>query len=222
MKQLNRMLSAGICILLAQIVFAQENVIVPDLTKIITGDDWRVVNREPEIVTENNQTCIHFKHNNQQGGIAWLENFEFNNGVIEVDIKGQKIRGGSFLGIAFRGLNDSTYDAVYFRPFNFSVANQEGHSVQYISHPQHTWYSLREGYPGQYENSIIPPPDFEKFFHVKIVIDKPKVKVYVNDIKEPSLVVDELSDRTGGKIGLWMDYVSDGTFANLKILQAEE
>jgi hypothetical protein len=207
---------------LIQNSFAQENVIIPDLTKIISGDGWRVVNRESEIITENDQTCIHFTHHNQQGGIAWLENFEFTNGVIEVDIKGKNVKGGSFLGIAFRGLNDSTYDAVYFRPFNFdSLLNLNGRSVQYISHPLFTWYKLREEHPGLYENSIIPPPDPNKFFHAKIVVEKPKVKVYVNDIKEPSLVVEELSDRKGGKIGLWMDFVSDGTFANLKIIPAK-
>ena len=203
--------------------FAQENVITPDLTKIISGDGWRVVNRDPEIVTYNGQTCIHFKAHNQQGGIAWFEDFEFNNGTIEVDIRGRNVRGGSFLGIAFRGVNDTIYDAVYFRPFNFdSLLNLNGRSVQYISHPFHTWYKLREEHPGQYENSIIPPPDPEKFFHAKIVVEKPKIKVYVNDIKEPSLIVDELSDRTGGMIGLWMDFVSDGTFANLKIIPAND
>jgi hypothetical protein len=213
----------GLFVLLTNNLFAQETVITPDLTKIISGDGWRIINREPEIVVENGKTCVHFKALNQQGGIAWLENFEFTNGVIEVDIKGKNVRGGSFLGIAFRGINDSTYDAVYFRPFNFdSAANLQGHSVQYISHPEYTWFRLRKEHPGQYENSIIPPPDPDKFFHVKIVINKPNVKVYVNDIKEPSLVVDELSDRTGGKIGLWMDFTTDGTFANLKILPAKD
>jgi hypothetical protein len=216
-------LYVGLFLFLAQNVFAQENVIIPDLTKIVSGDGWRVVNREPEIVTENGQTCIHFKANNQQGGVAWFENFEFTNGTIEVDIKGKNVRGGSFLGVAFRGLNDSTYDAVYFRPFNFdSVSNLQGHSVQYISHPKYTWFKLRKEHTGQYENSINPPPDPDEFFHAKIVVDKPKVKVYVNDIQEPSLVVDELSDRTGGKIGLWMDFVSEGTFANLKIIPIKE
>jgi hypothetical protein len=206
---------------LIQYLFAQENVIIPDLTKIISGDGWRVVNREPEIITENGQMCVHFKANNQQGGIAWLENLEFTNGVIEVDIKGKNIRGGSFLGIAFRGVNDSTYDAIYFRPFNFdSFANLQGHSVQYVSHPEYTWFKLRKEHKGQYENSINPRPDPDEFFHTKIVVDKPKVRVYVNGSEEPSLIVDELSDRTGGKIGLWMDFISDGTFTKLKIIPA--
>ena len=205
-----------------QNIFAQENVIIPDLTKIVSGEGWRVVNREPEIINEDGQTCVHFKANNQQAGVGWLEDFDFSNGTIEVDIKGKNVRGGSFLGIAFRGLDDSTYDAVYFRPFNFdSTANLQGHSVQYISHPEYTWFKLRQEHTGQYENSINPPPDPNKFFHAKIVVDKPKVEVYVNDIPEPSLVVDELSDRTGGRIGLWMDFVSDGTFANLKIIPAK-
>ena len=81
-------LDIGLFVSLALNVFAQETVITPDLTKIISGDSWRVVNREPEIVTVNGQTCVHFKAHNRQGGIAWLENFEFTNGVIEVDIKG--------------------------------------------------------------------------------------------------------------------------------------
>ena len=206
-----------------QNLFAQNNIITPDLTKIVSGDGWRVVNRESEIVTENGQTCVHFKAHNQQSGIAWLENFEFTNGIIEVDIKGKNIKGSSFLGVAFRGLNDSTYDAVYFRPFNFdSISNVKGHSVQYISHPQYTWFRLRKEHTGQYEKSIIPPPDPDAFFHAKIVIYKPEVKIYVNNIEEPSLVVDELSDRTGGKIGLWMGFISDGTFTNLKILPATD
>jgi hypothetical protein len=213
-------LFVGLFVFLVQNVFAQEKVIMPDLTKIISGDGWRVVNREPEIVTKDGQKYIHFKSSNERGGIAWFENFEFTNGIIEVDIKGQNVKGRSFVGVVFRGLNDSTYDAIYFRPFNFS--NQKGHSVQYISHPQFTWFKLRNENPGQYENSIIPSPDPNKFFHVKIVVDRPKIKVYVNGIKEPSLVVNELSGRAGGVIGLWMDFTSDGTFANLKITSASD
>lgn len=216
-------LGIGLFVPIALNVFAQEKVIIPDLTKIISGDGWRVVNRVSEIVTKNGQTCVHFKAHNQQGGIAWLKNFEFTNGMIEVDIKGKNIKGGSFLGVAFRGLNDSTYDAIYFRPFNFdSISNVKGHSVQYISHPQYPWFRLRKEYTGQYENSIIPPPSPDEFFHAKIVVEKPKVMVYVNNIEEPSLVVDELSDRTGGKIGLWMGFISEGTFANLKIILTNE
>ncbi len=151
------------------------------------------------------------------GGIAWLDDFEFTNVTIEVDIKGKDATGQSFVGIAFRGVDEETYDAVYFRPFNFRSPERNEHSVQYISHPNYTWSVLREEYPGKYENSVNPVPDPNKFFHAKIVIQKPQVSVYVDNSQEPSLVVNELTERTGGKIGLWMDFVSEGTFANLKI-----
>lgn len=208
---------------LFEVLSAQQKVIAPDLTKIVKGEGWKVINRIPDVVEENGQTYIHFQATDREGGIAWLENVEFTNGTIDVDIKGKNVKGGSFLGIAFRGENDSTYDAVYFRPFNFdSLSNVKGRSVQYISHPEYTWYKLRDAFPGKYENSVTPAPDPDEFFHVKIIVNKPEVRVYVDGSKESSLVVNEISERSGGKIGLWMDFVSEGSFANLKIIPAKD
>src|SRR5689334_22803590 len=51
-------------------------------------------------------------------GHAWLNHTKFTNGTIEVDIKGKDKLQSSFVGIAFHGVNDSTFEAVYFRPFN--------------------------------------------------------------------------------------------------------
>jgi hypothetical protein len=53
------------------------------------------------------------------------------------------------------------------------------------------------------------------------VVAKPKVSVYVNDAKEPSLVIEELSDRKGGGIGLWVGPGQGGHVANLKITSAK-
>ncbi|HOW63749.1 MAG TPA: hypothetical protein PK256_00540 [Verrucomicrobiota bacterium] len=55
-----------------------------------------------------------------------------------------------------------------------------------------------------------------RWFHVRGVVDHPKVCVYVNDAKEPCLGVDQLSERKQGRIGLWVD-TGGGEFANLKI-----
>ncbi|MGB8317709.1 MAG: hypothetical protein WCE54_06270, partial [Ignavibacteriaceae bacterium] len=131
----------------------------------------------------------------------------------------KNVQGNSFVGIAFHGLNDTTYEAVYFRPFNFMIEDsvRKSHSVQYISHPVYTWYKLRKDHPGKFENEINPVPDPDSFFHAKIIVEKPKVSVFVNEEKDPCLVVNELSDRSGGWVGLWTGNYSDGTFANLKI-----
>ncbi len=217
-KNNTAIIAASIMFLIYGISFAQENTIVPDLSKISDVNIWKVFNREVSLGNEDEYVTVHF--NSQPGdGFARLEDFEFTNGTIEVDIKGKDVQGNSFVGIAFRGINDTTFDAVYFRPFNFMSSDsvRKSHSVQYISQPVYTWNKLRNEFPGKYENRIEPPPDPNSFFHAKIVIEKPEISVFVNEAKQPCLVVNELSDRTGGWVGLWAGNYSDGTFANLKI-----
>ncbi len=141
----------------------------------------------------------------------------FANGLIELDIKGKDERGKSFVGLAFHGLNDSIYDVVYFRPFNFESPDRNGHSVQYISHPEYTWHKLRKEHPEQYENPVIPVPDPADWFHVAIIVDYPDVKVFVDNSDEPSLTIKQLSSRKEGWIGFWVGHNSEGYFRNLKI-----
>jgi len=66
-----------------------------------------------------------------------LKNILFSNGTIEFDVKGKDVQGQSFVGLAFHGLDNSTYDAIYLRPFNFRTEDKlrKIHAVQYISHP---------------------------------------------------------------------------------------
>ncbi|MFC1761130.1 family 16 glycoside hydrolase [Planctomycetota bacterium] len=213
-------LVALIIILLTGVCFAADKVITPDLTKIATGDGWTVFNREVKVVRDGNEVQVQFD-GRPGAGVAWLDTVDFTNGVIECDIKGKGQRP-SFVGIVFHGLDNEHFDAVYFRAFNFRNEARKDKSVQYISHPENTWHSLRKNTPGKYESAIDPAPDPDKFFHVKLVIEKPKVRVYINHAQEPTLVVDELSDRTGGKIGLYVDNTSDGAFANLKITPQTE
>jgi hypothetical protein len=106
--------------------------------------------------------------------------------------------------------------------FRAEEAERRAHAVQYVSHPKYTWPVLRQDKPGQYEKPIVPVPDGDAWFHVRIVVEKPKVRVYVNDGKESSLVVDELTDRKGGGVGLWVGPGQGGYLANLKITPAKE
>ena len=157
--------------------------------------------------------------------VVVLNDIEFTNGVIEFDALGQSDPPQSnFLGVAFRVVDERTHEAVYFRPFNFRAEDMErkAHAVQYISHPQYHWFDLRTDKPGQYEQPAVPAPDGDAWFHAKIVIERPKVSVYVNVAQEPSLVVEELSARTGGGIGLWVGPGQGGYFANLRIIPAEQ
>ncbi len=138
--------------------------------------------------------------------LLWLEDVTFGNGIIEIDILGKSAPPQSnFLGVAFRGVDEKTYDCVYFRPFNFRAAEAEraSHAVQYTSEPQWGWAKLRQEKTGQYEKPITPAPDGDAWFHAKIVVTGKKVTVFVNGAEKPSLEVQTLNDRTTGKIGLW-------------------
>ncbi|MCJ7628575.1 MAG: hypothetical protein MUO50_09330 [Longimicrobiales bacterium] len=201
-------------------VDAQE-VLRPDLAGIATGTGWTVTNRAATVGTEGEHTVVTFDA--QPGdGAAWLDGVEFHNGTIEVLIRGKNNPGQSFVGVAFRGVDEQTYDAIYFRPFNFLADNDlsRSHMVQYISHPEYTWSRLREEHTDMYENPLPHPPNPDQFFKARIEISKLEVRVYVGDETEPCLVVNELSGRTGGRVGLWMGNGSDGSFAELVIRPA--
>lgn len=193
-----------------------QETVRPDLPGIVTETGWTLMNREATILREADRTMVTFD-GRPGDGAAWLNGSDFENGTIEVMIRGKNVPQRSFVGIAFRGVDDETYDAVYFRPFNFPAEDPvaRGHHVQYISHPANTWSKLRADHSGVYENALSNPPDPDAFFKARVVIEKPEIRVYVNDALEPALVVTELTDRKGGRIGLWMGNNSDGTFADL-------
>lgn len=193
-------------------ISAQQKEFIPDLKEVNDSTVWSIFNRK--VVYHG---AIYLDGRNGDG-MLWLKNFNFANGRIEIDLKGKNETGKSFVGVCFHGLNDSTYDAIYFRPFNFKNSDRSNHSVQYISHPKFTWYKLRDENPGKYENSINPVPNPDEWFHVTIVIEYPVVKVFVDNAEEPSLVINQLSMRKTGRLGLWAGNTSDGFYKNLKII----
>jgi hypothetical protein len=152
-------------------------------------------------------------------GVAWWRDVEFGNGTIELDLRGTDMAQQSFVGVAFHGKDDKTFDAIYFRPFNFRAAAEvaRSHAVQYVSHPTYTWDKLRADRPGVYEHAVVPPPDPNGWFHARVVVAFPSVKVFVNDIAASVLEVTQLSDRKTGWVGVWAGNNSDGSFANLTI-----
>lgn len=205
-----------------------QNVITPDLKAVPEGKGWRVkewkFNSARAITNESTQWVESVKGKSalRLKGIAWVEGVTVSNGAIECDVLGRS-KGPNFLGFAFRGANDYTYDCVYFRPFTFAATDEHGvHHVQYTSRPQWTWKKLREERTGQCEKRIEPPPDGDEWFHARIVVAGKKVAVFVNHAEKPSLEVETLNDRTSGMIGLWTDPGSlPGHFANLKITPKE-
>jgi hypothetical protein len=175
------------------------------------------------ISAEPVNTIVHL--NEGEGpGIAWITGQEFMYGTIELDIRGKDLLQKSFVGFAFHGLNDTTYEAIYFRPFNFQSTDpvRKTHAVQYIAYPLYDWPKLRTEYPNKYEQTVSPVPDPNDWFHARIVVEPKKISVYVNGNSDPSLVVEPLVPLAGKQIGYWVGNNSAGDWKNLKIETAKK
>jgi catechol 2,3-dioxygenase-like lactoylglutathione lyase family enzyme len=189
-----------------------------DLGRLMDGKSAQISNRTLTVRKEDGRTVARLDARAAEGG-ALLTGIQLGDGVIELDLRGRDVAQQSFVGIAFHFVDWTTYDAVYFRPFNFRAAEAErrGHSVQYVSHPLNTWQKLRAERPGQFERAIEPPPDPNGWFHARIVLANSKVEVYVNRAGPPCLVVDDLGKHKFGGVALFVGNGSDGAFADLRV-----
>ncbi|MCX6168862.1 MAG: hypothetical protein NTX65_05970 [Ignavibacteriales bacterium] len=196
-----------------------QSIITPDIKTILNGEGWKGKFVSAELAKkESSDALMITKTEGDQ--FIWLDNFNFAYGIIEFDAKGKSSPPqSSFVGIAFRVVDEKTYDAIYFRPFNFRSTNpaNKSHAVQYTSNPEWTWNRLRNNHNGEYEKGIEPAPNGDEWFHAKIEIMNREIKVYVNNADDPSLVVKELSNRKDGSVGLWCN--GFGIIANLKIIK---
>jgi hypothetical protein len=212
----NLMLISGLVLSLS--LSAQPGQVKYDLYTLFENHKLEIFNRQVVSFSENDKKGIRFSKN-ENDGIAWLKDVGFSNGTIELDIRGRDEFQQSFVGVAFHGADNSTLDAIYFRPFNFQSADpiRKVHAVQYVSQPDKPWQVLREQFPGIYEKPVIPSAGGNEWFHAKIIIKYPVITVFFNGSKESSLTVEKLNKRANGKIGLWVGNNSGGDFANLQI-----
>src|SRR5690349_14276397 len=83
-----------------------QKIVTPDLSKIAESKIWTTINRMSSF---KDGLYMDAKDGD---GLVRLNEFTFESGTIELDIKGKDEQGRSFVGVAFHGLNDSTYDAI--------------------------------------------------------------------------------------------------------------
>ena len=202
-------------------IAGQNKRIEPDLGALADGKGLNASKRTITRISDGARKGVRLSEAEGEGP-AYLPGIEFANGTIELDMKGKDVQGASFIGVAFHGIDGTTYDAIYFRPFNFKTGDQARvlRAVQYVSHPDHPWQKLRAEKPGQYEKPVKPVPDPNAWFHARVVVASPKVNVFVGDGTEPCLTVDQLSTRKKGLVGIWVGNTSGGDFANFAIVPA--
>ena len=207
-------LSVALCILGAT-AYSQNTTI--NLGEKYKSNSFSTINRELSQLADDSGAV---QLNAASGdGISILKDVSFDEGTVQIELLGENNPGRSFVGFAFNIQNDSTYEVVYFRPFNFVAEEQlrKSHMAQYIYHPEFTWKKLRETRTGEFENEIVNPPDPDQWFTAKIEIGKSTVKVYVNNSEDGTLEIKRLAEIKSDKIGIWTGFNSSGSFRNLQI-----
>jgi len=152
-------------------------------------------------------------------GVVWLP-LEFNQGTIELDLRGRNEFLKSFLGIVFNTTDTVTYEDILFRPFNFRHEDpvRRTWSLAYTAEPDFPYDKLRKENTGQFESEILPNPVPGDWIHARIVIKKDSVQIFVNHLEKPSLTVRRLGAYHGDKLGLYVFGTgTPGDFANLVI-----
>ncbi|ATP56538.1 hypothetical protein CPT03_08650 [Pedobacter ginsengisoli] len=193
-------------------VSAQKTTTV-DITKV-----RHTVNRTINMTDAALSPILHINAN-AGPGLAIIKHRDFKNGEIEFEVKGEDVFQKSFVGFAFHIQNDSTYQAIYFRPFNFKAddALRKKHAVQYISVPDNDWPKLRSSFPLKYEQPLGADVNPADWFKVRIKVAEKLISVYVNGNSKPCLEVVPLGNLNSGKIAFWAGHESAGDFRNLKI-----
>jgi hypothetical protein len=188
-----------------------------DVAERLASGKLKIVNREGTTV-EGRKDGVHLSAK-PGNGLAWIDGSDFAEGTIEVDVRGRDVPQQSFVGIAFHGKDDTTYEAVYLRPFNFRSADpvRHQHAVQYIAPPDYDWPRLRKEFPEEFENPVDPSIVPTDWVPLRVVVKGPTIQVYVGQGNSPTLEVRKLGQQSRGQVGLWVGNTSEGDFANLRI-----
>jgi len=118
------------------------------------------------------------------GGGAVLKDFEMRDGVLDVDVATQAIRG--FIGVQFRvsadGLNG---EEVYLRPHESGYPD----AIQYtpILNTGRNW----QIYNGTGFTAAVDVPK-DAWFHLRLEVTGAQAKLYVKDMEAPALVMSDL------------------------------
>jgi hypothetical protein len=191
-----------------------------DLAARLSAGQLRVVNRQATTLP-GKSGAVHLSER-ADVGIAWVDGTDFSDGTIEVDVRGKDVLQQSFLGVAFHGKNDTTYESVYIRPFNFRATDptRHDHAVQYMTVPEFDWPRLRQEFPEEFENPVNATLSPTDWVPLRITVRGPRVQIFVGLVANVTLEARKLGKLDRGLVGLWVGNNSDGDFANLRITPA--
>ena len=155
---------------------------------------------------------------------ARTKEIDFSNGTIEVSVLSRLLKNApatarGFIGVAFRiNDTDSQFECIYIRPTNGRADDQvrRNHSIQYFSFPDYKFDRLRKESPEKYESYA--DMGLNEWIKLKIEVNGDKARLYVNDAKQPTLIVNDLKHgNSSGGVGLYVDNGTEGFFTEVKV-----
>ncbi len=213
---------ASICFLCSISSSAQDFVLTKDKLEAVAVvmsleklDNKSVVkvSKDPAMTTADEPTYVK------------LKGTDFKDGTIEVSVLSRLLptapeTARGFIGVAFRANRDnSKFECIYIRPTNGRASDQvrRNHSIQYFSYPDFKFDRLRKEAPERYESYA--DMGLNEWIKMKIVVKGTEAKLFLNNNKEPSLIVNDLKHGAdlAGAIALYVDNGTEGYFADVKI-----
>lgn len=169
-------------------------------------DNWKVSSKEFKFETYLGAPSLYLPD-----GFAELNEVEFHNGIIELDIAFPEQRG--FPGITFRIQDNQNYEEFYLRPHQ--SGNPDANQYSPVFNGLSGWQLYHgEGHaaPISYKN--------DAWNHVKLVIKGTVGEVYINDMENPLFQIHELKHGDSrGSIAFRGD--SNAHFANFSYIALE-
>lgn len=150
---------------------------------------WKVEAKESRFEPHLGRDSLYLRE-----GIAWVEDSEFTDGVIEFDIAFTDERG--FMGVMWRMQDAGNYEEFYLRPHlpGKPDANQYTPAFGGVTSWQ-LYHGAGYGAPVEYR--------YDQWNTVRVVVAGDQAEVYVNDMTQPALFIpDQKRSPAAGKVGL--------------------
>ncbi|UCC43536.1 MAG: SMP-30/gluconolactonase/LRE family protein [Candidatus Zixiibacteriota bacterium] len=165
------------------------------------SDRWTLVNAE--IGQHMGRKCL--------SGIAYLEDVEFEDGVIEVDIAVDGSR--SYPGIVFRKTSPGDYERFYVRPHRAGLYPD---ALQYT--PVFNGIAGWQLYNGDGSTAGVELP-IDQWVHLRMEIKGTQARLYIDESEEPALEIYELQHGLSkGAIGLLGPRDATAYFSNFSYM----
>ena len=162
-------------------------------------------NKPTSLIDTTYKNKLSIKVDSKAQAIVWKKNVNFKNFTMDLDIAGAVMSG-----IGFRVADDQNYQFIYFRPGYGGT--QE--AIQYIPIYNGALSWVFYNYP-EYETTA----DIKslEWFHATIEVNEDRLKVFVNNSKNPQLDITLLPTKNDSGSILLRSLFGESYFSNITI-----